>query len=100
VIAYVAVLVIATALFVYVMWDSHLAIGALKQRELARVRGLLAGAYGEGLSEKVSAGLALERRIEDVQEWPSDMRMLRSLVASFLLPALPAVGRLFLGDRF
>lgn len=100
VIAYVAVLIVATALFFYVMWDSHRAIKALKQRELARVRRLLAEAYGEGLTPAVSAGLALEQRLASVQEWPYDMRTLRSLIVSFLLPAITAGSRIFVGDRF
>jgi len=100
VIAYVAVLIVATALFFYVMWDSHRAIKALKQRELARVRHLLAEAYGEGLTPAVSAGLALEQRLASVQEWPYDMRTLRSLIVSFLLPAITAGSRIFVGDRF
>jgi hypothetical protein len=100
VIAYIAVLILGTALFFYVMWDSHLTIKALKQRELARLRRLLAEAYGEGLTPSVSAGLALEQRLEDVSEWPYDMRTLRSLIASFLLPAITAGGRFFVGDGF
>ncbi|TMC00391.1 MAG: hypothetical protein E6J35_12330 [Chloroflexi bacterium] len=99
-IAYVAILIIATALFFYVMWDSHIAIRTLKQKELARVRTLLAEAYTEGLTMSVTAGLALERRITDVSEWPYDTRTLRSLVVSFLLPAVAAASRFFLGDHF
>ncbi len=100
VIAYAAVLIIGTALFLYVMWDSHRAIKALKQRELSRVRHLLAEAYGEGLTPSVSAGLALEHRLEGVSEWPYDVRTLRSLIVSFLVPAITAGGRFFVGDRF
>ncbi len=99
-IAYVAILIMATALFFYVMWDSHIAIRTLKQKELARVRKLLTEAYTDGLTASVTAGLALERRIADVSEWPYDTRTLRSLVVSFLLPAVAAASRLFLGDRF
>jgi hypothetical protein len=100
VIAYVAMVVIATALFFYVMWDSHIAIRALKQTELARVRALLAEAYTEGLTMSVTAGLALEHRIGEVSEWPYDTRTLRSLVVSFLLPAIAAASRFFVGNQF
>jgi hypothetical protein len=82
------------------MWDSHLAIKALKQRELTRVRRLLAEAYGEGLTPSVSAGLALEQRLGGVSEWPYDIRTLRSLIVSFLVPAITAGGRFFVGDGF
>jgi len=99
-VAYVAILIIATGLFFYVMWDSHIVIRTLKQKELARVRKLLAEAYGEGLTASVTAGLALERRLVEVSEWPYDTRTLRSLVVSFLLPAAAAASRFFLGDRF
>ena len=99
-IAYVAILIMATALFFYVMWDSHIAIRTLKQKELARVRTLLTEAYTDGLTASVTAGLALERRIADVSEWPYDTRTLRSLVVSFMLPAVAAASRLFLGDHF
>jgi hypothetical protein len=100
VIAYAAILIIATALFFYVLWDSHVAIRALKQKELARVRALLAEAYTEGLTTSVTAGLALEHRIADVSEWPYDTRTLRSLVVSLLLPAIAAASRFFVGERF
>jgi len=99
-VAYVAIVIIATGLFFYVMWDSHMVIRTLKQKELARVRKLLAEAYGEGLTASVTAGLALERRMVEVSEWPYDTRTLRSLVVSFLLPAAAAASRFFLGDRF
>jgi len=99
-VAYASILVIATALFFYVMWDSHIAIRALKQTELARVRTLLAEAYADGLTMSVTAGLALEHRIGEVSEWPYDTRTLRSLVVSFLLPAIAAASRFFVGDRF
>ena len=100
VIAYVAVLIIATALFFYVMWDSHLVIRALKQRELARVRKLLAEAYADGLTASANAGLALEQRLSEVSEWPYDTRTLRSVIVSFLAPAIAAASRFFVGDRF
>jgi MFS family permease len=99
-IAYAAILIIATALFLYVMWDSHQAIVALKQTELSRVRKLLAEAYRDGLTASMSAGLALEQRIESVSEWPYDIRTLRSLIVSYLVPGIAAAAQYFLGNRF
>ena len=103
---YFAIVAMAVWVFFQSMKGTHHVLAAAKRREIGYVRRRLAATYqqlqacaedSEGahaLTADLRAWLALEQRLLSVPEWPVDLRTLRNLAISILVPIISVLARL------
>jgi len=113
-IIYAVLVIVIVWVFYQAMKGTHRVMADAKLGELTFVRQMLAEVYGQlrlhpgqtapnGLQpavEEVRSWLVLEQRLQAVPEWPVDLRTVRNLLLSILVPIISVLARLVMENLF
>lgn len=105
IVVYLCIIIVALLVFFVCAWSTHMAIARTKRSQLDIIRNRLDAGFrrlqslgsegkDERINNEISAWAAFEKRIEGVSEWPYDVRILRRLLASAMIPSIVYVLRL------